>query len=139
MIPVAITRSLLVEFGFGGLIEQFEKRLGKVITDLLVFAIALLIFSWCVENMVSIYVSSIRFWELGGQVAIWGLLKIIFFHLVLIITIATVCYRVLQWMKNRTIETIRDYAAKEKNEIAELGKNKVNEILALRKKLKDDS
>ena len=120
-----------MELGFGSLIKEFEKRLGKLLTNLLVWAIFILIISWCVKSIVAIYMSGINFWSAGGQVVVWGLLKIVFVHVILIITTVMICYGVCNWIKERTITAITDCAEEKAKNLENLGREKVNEIRKL--------
>ena len=106
MIAIAIRSALLMDLGFGGLIDKIEERFGSLTTNLLLCAFLFLIFSWSLETIVSLYVSGESLWEEGGKSSILGLGKLLLVHTFLIFTTFVVCIVVFRRFQNRSIRRI---------------------------------
>ena len=61
-----LMRDMLMDLGFAGLIEKIEERLGKGVTSALLLALVILVFSWTIDTILTLYVSGTELWDQNG-------------------------------------------------------------------------
>ena len=110
-----------MDLGFAGLIEKIEERFGTFVTSALLLALVLLVFAWITEMIFSLYASGTKLWEESGSGAILGLAKIGLVHFILIVITFVVIYAIFRRMRDRAIRKVKEYGAKEADEIRKLG------------------
>jgi len=95
---LSFARGLAMDLGFAGLLQEIEKRFGALVANLTTFCLLILVASWTLEFIISLYASGSRTWQegdLGGLVRMviacgillvatafigWSLLKRIFYR-----------------------------------------------------------
>ena len=120
-----------MDLGFAGLIEKIEERFGTFVTSALLLALVLLVFSWVTETIFSLYASGTKLWEESGSGAILGLVKIGLVHFILIVITLVVIYAIIRRIRDRAIRKVKDYGAKEVDEIRKLAAEQVSYIHAV--------
>ncbi len=65
--PVVWTRAVLMDLGFGGLIEKFEEYLGRGVTTALLVVLAVLVFTWAISQWLEFLVVSHLAVQQGGD------------------------------------------------------------------------
>ena len=126
--PMTLMRGMLMDLGFAGLIEKIEERFGRGITSALLLALVVLVFAWTLDTIFSLYASGTKLWEESGSGAILGLAKIGLVHFILIVITFVVIYAIFRRMRDRAIRKVKDYGAKEADEIRKLGAEQVSDI-----------
>ncbi len=69
--PVVWMRAVLMDLGFGGLIEKFEEYLGRGVTTVLLIVLALLVFTWALSKWLEFLVASQLAVQQGGGSTWW--------------------------------------------------------------------
>ncbi|MDE2817914.1 MAG: hypothetical protein OXK81_14635 [Chloroflexota bacterium] len=64
--PIVWFRAILMELGFAGLIEEIEKRFGKLVTSLVLGCLLLAIFLWALQLVGEALVEAERLLAAGG-------------------------------------------------------------------------
>ena len=142
--PISFARGFLMDLGFAGLIDKFEERFGRLVTNLLLACLLLAVFAWAIEFLVSIYVSGKELWDSGGSDAIRGLWRLILFHMAAIFVSVSILFSIFEWIKKRAKNQIKrsgedvkssieDYTDKKVREVRQVGDALVQEIRSIAK------
>ena len=116
---IARTRGILVDFGFAGLIDKIEERFGKLVANLVMFALVFLVFAGVLNTITSFYVSGSQLWRDGGDSAILGLGKLALVHAGLIFFSWVVICSVFHRMKTRVINGIEKTGEEARKDVQE--------------------
>ena len=72
--PISHARGLAMDLGFAGLLQEIEKRFGSLVANLTTFCLLILVASWTLEFVMSLYASGATIWRDGDTL---GLVRMI--------------------------------------------------------------
>ena len=87
--PIVWFRALLMDLGFAGLIEEIEKRFGKLVTSLVLGCLLLAIFLWALQLVGEALVEAERLMAIGGT---WEMAKSLGIRIGILLTVAAIVF-----------------------------------------------